>query len=133
MAKVKSLTFTDDATGRQAFQFLSDGVYLGSLQLRAAIPREEALRVAKARTRLEASIQRVLLSISAPAIDPPAWRPQDCARDLLTGPQTITLTGEQLEHIDKLLTSIAWGGAQQIAIADLYDFLSLAPEVEAPS
>jgi hypothetical protein len=114
--------------GNDLFEKLSDGVVIGSQFLRQADPPKDV----KARTRLEAAIQRRLRSISEEVPDAARGTRIQGARALRAGPQEMVCEQAELEHIEKLVSAVPWGGLDMIAVAALYDFLSAAPVVEEP-
>lgn len=120
----KRLDFPESDAGVELFRYLWDGITLGSLQLRNSLGQQEAMKIAKSRTREEAKIQRKLIAISGPCTIEQAKRPQG-ARDLLfPGLRSVIFEVSELELIDKLLQAWPWGGGEQIQMANLYDALA---------
>lgn len=134
---IKRLTFPDTAEGREMFRKLCDGILLGSHALRQKEPTNDK-DASKNRTRLEARIQKKFYLVSdhipedkrpmCVTCGQPAGRVLG-ARDLKAGVQHLDYESAELEHIDKLLQCVGWGGADQIAVSDLYDLLADAKTV----
>ena len=121
----KRLTFSVPG-GADLFEKLSDGVVIGSQYLRQSDPPKDV----KARTRLEATIQRRLRGISDPVPAAGIGSRGQGARKLVTCPSEVIFEQAELEHVEKLISAVPWGGLDMIGVADLYDFLSAAPTVE---
>ena len=116
----KTLIFDKTDVGQRRFQYLYDGVILGGSK--GQIQSKDDLRE-------EARIQMALEAISNPLLKEQIdlrYRPE-CARVLTAEGGTVTLTVAQCERVEKLLGQVPWGGMQKIPVADLYDFLSVAP------
>jgi hypothetical protein len=130
----KRLTF--DATfedERTRFEYLWDGIILGGTRSRCrSCGQELGVSDPKDRKALRAwaAIQKKLHTISEP--DPsfdPLKRPVS-ARVLKPGTQEVVFEQGQIEEILARIEKVSWGGAQEIQVADVIDFLSAAPEVK---
>ena len=119
----KTVTFEATSVGQRRFAYLYDSVILGGSK--GQIQGKDDLRA-------EAAIQIKLEAISEPTpkeqIDP-RYRPET-ARSLKAEGGSLDLTVSEIERIEKLIGAVPWGGAQKVAVADLYDFLSAAPVAE---
>ncbi len=109
---------------RQRYTTLWDGVILGGSRGEAKT-RQELRRYAK--------IQRALKAIGEVTADfDPRLRPPE-PMVLLSGTHEIVFEQGEIEDIEKRLEKVPWGGQMEIAVADLFDFLSAAPVVEPTS
>ena len=118
----KQLVFDGDREiDRQRYATLWDGVILGGSRGEAKT-RQELRRYAK--------IQRALKVIGQMTTDfDPRLRPPD-PFILAPGRHEVLLEQGEIEDIEKRLEKVPWGGQMEIAVADLFDFLSAAPIVE---
>ena len=119
-------------TDQVLFEYLWDGIIAGGSK--GEVRDRKSLRG-------WAAIQRKLQSISIP--DPnfnlKTGKPIDgfkgtmrppSARNLKEGIQSVSLEVGQVDEIISRIEKVPWGGAQEIQVADLIDFLSAAPEVK---
>jgi len=118
----KRLVFdADREVDRTRYTTLWDGVILGGSRGEAKT-RQELRRYAK--------IQRALKAIGQITTDfDPRLRPPD-PLILAPGTHEVVLEQGEIEDIEKRLEKVPWGGQMEIAVADLFDFLSAAPIVE---
>lgn len=114
----KTLTFPPTDEGRVLFTTLWDGVLLGA-------SRGETK--SKDQIRREAGVQRALKAIS---VEAPAETPKRLvqSRVLVEAGGTVTFSIAEMEVIDQLLQKVPWGGADTLAVADLFDLLGAAPD-----
>jgi hypothetical protein len=118
---LKRVVFADSEVGRSNLIILWDGVVLGS-------SRGETRT--KDKIRLEAKIQRKIIAISDSISEIDLRLRPPNARVLKPGVHEILFKVEEIELIDSLVSKVAWSGIQSIAVADLYDLLGGASEVE---
>ena len=112
-----TLTFDDTDLGRSNFSHLWDGIVMGASKGEAKTDQT---------IRQNAKIQRELMKISAAAQNfDQRLRPMN-ARDLNAGGGTVSLEQGDIEHARKLVLGVPWPGHQDIAIADVLDFLGVA-------
>lgn len=116
---MKQRLIFEPIVGADNFRFIWDGIVLGA-------SRGETK--AETTIRSNARLQRSLIKVSHEAAEK-TNRPIN-ARDLnADGGEVIWETGD-IEHAKKLVLAVPWGGAQDIAIADLLDWIARAPTVE---
>ncbi len=118
MKKVKKIALVGEA-GKSAARYLWDGVIVGSSQ---------GGKTGKDELRRQAALQRKLKAVTAEV--PPGTEGRMLkSRDLVADCELL-LDAAELELAEKLILDVPWGGHDKIAVADLLDLLSLAPEVE---
>ena len=123
----QSLIFLDSDLGRSNFSHLWDGIVLGASK--GETKTDQTIRQ-------NAKVQRELIKISMVAQNPDLRLRPPNARDLSPGGGSVTLEQGDIEHARKLVLCVPWPGHQDIAIADLLDFIGmalLAPETPPPA
>lgn len=119
---LKHLTFTTDHD-RRVFEQLWDTLILGA---QAGTPAGKS----RVQIRREATLQRKLMAISHPTLDPDRTMRPPYARSLAPGPQELLLTIEEVTLAMEFAEKVPWGGALVVAVADLFDVLESAPTVQ---
>lgn len=112
---IKTLTFSATPEGRAFFRLLWLGFILGTTAKEAK---------SKDQIRKEARVLRPLRAISVPTTHDAALR------ELRKEGGTTQYEPADLELLDQALQRVPWGGGDTLDVADLFDFLSRAPESE---